>query len=242
MIKIWKNSKVAILVTLVIHVAFILFMSVSKMEVVEYIPKHITLIELDFSEEEKMEPEEKEIIEEEFLEQNDQSYKDLARDIADIRKKSRSSYSEAELEAELLKEIQDRNKEEVKKRVENGKGFDKTKFDLNETINKTKVKESTSLQAEGKVTVTCNVPNRKCYIQKKPTFVCEAGGKVYVEIKVDKIGRVKKATINNSKSTTTNQCLLKNALEYAKDHTKVKADLKGGNSSAGYIIYNFIKQ
>jgi len=218
------------------------------MEIKEYIPKTMALIELDFTEPEDIEKEEPKTLKEIIEQETNQDIKDLARDIADIRRKSNKNYSEAEVEAEVLQEILNRNKNEIQHRKEDGKYFDREKFDeenpKEKSIKSEKNNSAKSNQVTGNVTVTCNIANgkRKCYVKKKPTFKCKAGGKVYVEIKVDRIGRVKSANVNDLKSTTTNQCLIDNALFYAKNHTKAKADLKGGKSSKGYIIYNFIGQ
>ena len=53
---------------------------------------------------------------------------------------------------------------------------------------------------------------------------------------------MKQASVNSSKSNTTNECLIQNALDYAKNTTTVNSDLDGKATTDGYIIYNFVSQ
>ena len=115
---------------------------------------------------------------------------------------------------------------------------DESKSDKKDKEDKQK---SSKKYAGNNVTATCKVPGRGCKT-KKPTYRCNKGGRVHIEIKVDQIGYVKSASVNKSKSTTTDECLIEEALDYAKNTTKVDADISGNLAKSGYIIYNFIKQ
>jgi hypothetical protein len=239
-----KGSLIAILITLVIHVATLLYFNVSKLETKAYVIPNTAILELDFKDPEEIE---KIINPEEELQtpENNQTLKDLMKDIQDIRNKSYEEYSESKIDQEQLEAIEAENKKTVEELREKGiGGFDESKFDTSPPKEDDK-KEKTGSKKEnafaGKVTKECNVPGRECST-KTPAYICKGGGKVYIEINVDKIGRVKSAHVIPSKSSTSNECILNTALKFAKQTTRVSSDLKGSNSQKGYIIYNFISQ
>jgi len=188
-----KGSLIAILITLVIHVATLLYFNVSKLETKVYVIPNTAILELDFKDPEEIE----EMInpEEEIqTPENNQSLKDLMKDIQDIRNKSYKDYSESELEQKQLDAIEAENKKTIEELRENGvEGFDGSKFDTKpsktDDKKKNKVGEKENSFA-GKVTKECNVPGRECDT-KTPSYTCKGGGKVFIEIKVDKIGRVR---------------------------------------------------
>ncbi|MEN8927814.1 MAG: hypothetical protein ABF242_10780 [Flavobacteriales bacterium] len=240
--KIGKGSLFAILITLVIHIAMLLYFNVSTLKTTEvFIPNEV-LLELDFKTPEEIE----EIINPEpEIAQNNQSIKDLMSDIQDIRNQSYEDFSESEMDNEILKSIEAENKKSVEELRDNGiKGFDKSEFDSEpdkKEVDKDKNTDKKNNNFAGKVTKECNIPGRECSTGT-PSYQCAGGGKVYIDITVDKIGRVKSAKVNTSKSSTNSDCILNTALRFAKTTTKASSDLSGNNSQAGYIIYNFISQ
>lgn len=70
-----------------------------------------------------------------------------------------------------------------------------------------------------------------------PVYTCPSGGKVVINILVDDQGNVVDATPNKSSSTTTDECLVENALRYAR-RTKFNANLQK-DSQIGTITYLF---
>ena len=239
-----KGSLIAILITLVIHVAALLYFNISTLETKVYVIPDTAILELDFKDPEEIE---KIINPEEEIQtpENNQTLKDLMKDIQDIRNQSYEDYSESEIEQKQLEAVEAENKKSVEELREKGiEGFDPSKFETKPTKKDDK-KEKTESKKEnafaGKVTKECNVPGRECST-KTPAYICKGGGKVYVEINVDKIGRVKNARVISSKSTAESECILNTALKFAKKTTRVSSDLEGSNSQTGYIIYNFISQ
>ncbi|MEZ7902022.1 MAG: hypothetical protein QMC21_00725 [Flavobacteriales bacterium] len=239
-----KGSLIAILITLVIHVAALLYFNISTLETKVYVIPNTAILELDFKDPEEIE---KIINPEEEIQtpENNQTLKDLMKDIQDIRNQSYEDYSESEIEQKQLEAVEAENKKSVEELREKGiEGFDPSKFET-KTTKKDDKKEKTESKKEnafaGKVTKECNVPGRECST-KTPAYICKGGGKVYIEINVDKIGRVKNARVIPSKSTVKSECILNTALKFAKKTTRVSSDLEGSNSQTGYIIYNFISQ
>lgn len=74
-----------------------------------------------------------------------------------------------------------------------------------------------------------NIPN--------PVYTCDRAGKVVINIRVDSNGRVLETSVNKASSTTTNQCLTENALQYAAD--AVFSQLPGRDNQPGTITYEF---
>ncbi len=70
-----------------------------------------------------------------------------------------------------------------------------------------------------------------------PIYTCDTPGKIVVNITVNAQGRVISTSINKGSSSTTNECLTEQALEYASQ--AVFSSLAGRNSQPGTITYQF---
>src|SRR5680860_1213156 len=70
-----------------------------------------------------------------------------------------------------------------------------------------------------------------------PVYTCDRSGKIVVNISVNAEGRVTSKSVNKGSSSTTNECLADQALEYAAQ--AVFSRLPGRNSQPGTITYNF---
>jgi len=118
--------------------------------------------------------------------------------------------------------LRDKKKDEVKK-----------KSDGNKTSAVTSAKSggidhsSISFSLLGRSAV--DIPN--------PVYTCDRSGKIVVNISVNAEGRVTSTSVNKGSSSTTNECLTDQALEYAVQ--AVFSRLPGRNSQPGTITYNF---
>ena len=65
-------------------------------------------------------------------------------------------------------------------------------------------------------TVTYHLNDRDAVKIPNPVYTCDATGKVVINIEVTNLGSVSNAYFNKNASTTTNGCLVDQALEYAK--------------------------
>ncbi len=74
-----------------------------------------------------------------------------------------------------------------------------------------------------------NIPN--------PIYTCDREGKVVVNIAVNAQGRVLSTSINKSSSSTSNECLTEQAMQYASQ--ALFSSLPGRNSQPGTITYHF---
>ncbi|TBN03348.1 hypothetical protein EYD45_10100 [Hyunsoonleella flava] len=91
--------------------------------------------------------------------------------------------------------------------------------------------------ANTKSTVSYSLKNRDDIYIPIPVYLCEISGKIVVNITVNSEGDVIDAYTNTS-STSSNECLIEHALQYAKDARFSKDASKP--SQIGSITFNFI--
>lgn len=82
-----------------------------------------------------------------------------------------------------------------------------------------------------------SLKDRKMRNNPIPIYLCEVGGKIVVNIKVDHLGYVTSTAINTAASSSTNECLTDHALEYAAQ-AKFTRDAKKA-SQIGTITFYF---
>lgn len=85
--------------------------------------------------------------------------------------------------------------------------------------------------------ITFSLVGRSAVFIPNPIYTCDVAGKVVVNITVNSQGRVVSTSINKGSSTSSNECLIQNALDYAG--RAVFSDLAGRNSQPGTITYHF---
>lgn len=91
--------------------------------------------------------------------------------------------------------------------------------------------------ANTKSTMSYSLVNRTHYYLPTPVYLCENGGKIVVNIIVNASGDVIDAYVNSS-STSSNECLIEHALQYAEDAKFSKDASK--EKQIGSITFNFI--
>ncbi|QAA81858.1 hypothetical protein EI546_09055 [Aequorivita sp. H23M31] len=86
-------------------------------------------------------------------------------------------------------------------------------------------------------TISYRLLNRRDIYLPNPVYTCYGSGKIVINIEVDNLGKVKKATYNQNASSSSNQCLIDAATEYA-----LQAEFTSDASRAkqlGTITFNF---
>ncbi|MEW4923315.1 hypothetical protein [Algibacter sp. 2305UL17-15] len=86
-------------------------------------------------------------------------------------------------------------------------------------------------------TMSYSLVNRSHYYLPTPVYLCENGGKIVINITVNSNGDVIDAYVNTS-STSSNECLVEHALQYAED-AKFNKDASK-ERQIGSITFNFI--
>ncbi|MFD2586492.1 hypothetical protein ACFSQJ_06100 [Croceitalea marina] len=97
-------------------------------------------------------------------------------------------------------------------------------------------KEFTNNLAEKRTSISYSLVDRNAYDLPPPIYTCIEAGKVVINIQVDSNGYVTETSFNEKSSTTTNGCLVDNAMGYAE-----KAYFNSSNkaSQKGTITYLF---
>ena len=113
-------------------------------------------------------------------------------------------------------------KEAVKKRSDGDRSSEKTSTQKGGMDN-----SSITFSLIGRTAV--NIPN--------PIYTCDRAGKIVVNITVNAEGRVLTTSINRGSSSTTNECLTEQAMQYATQ--AVFSRMAARNSQPGTITYNF---
>jgi len=97
--------------------------------------------------------------------------------------------------------------------------------------------KSVGISSKKNSTVSYRLLNRSALDLPNPVYTCEGFGKILINIEVNETGRVIKATYNQNGSTTKNECLIDNALDYAKSAQFTYSAQKA--KQLGTITYNF---
>ncbi|WP_459209999.1 hypothetical protein [Aquimarina rhabdastrellae] len=84
--------------------------------------------------------------------------------------------------------------------------------------------------------ITYTLKDRQADDLPNPVYTCEGSGKIVVRIKVNQYGYVTSTKVNSKKSTTKNQCLIDNALLYAR---KARFSDAEKDEQLGFITYYF---
>ena len=99
------------------------------------------------------------------------------------------------------------------------------------------LKKQKSEQVNKKSTMHYSLVGRTHRFLPTPIYLCEEGGKIVISITVNEKGRVTKTYVNTS-STSSNECLIGHAMEYAQEATFSEDASK--KSQIGTITFYFI--
>jgi hypothetical protein len=86
-------------------------------------------------------------------------------------------------------------------------------------------------------TVSYSLVNRKAMRLPNPVYTCVTSGKIVINIVVSETGKILNARYNKASSTTSNECLIDAALDYAKRANFTT--FAGKKEQLGSITYNF---
>jgi hypothetical protein len=97
------------------------------------------------------------------------------------------------------------------------------------------------VKAEGNTTVRYELPPRIHEILEVPAYLCKGQGRVVIRITVDRNGRVGKAELDAAATTTTDACMVDNALSSAQQ-AKFNQSSDAPDPQRGTITYTFLAQ
>jgi len=193
-----------------------------------------------------------------FINQQDNELKSLVRNQNDNRSNSYEDYSQNQPSGDPYQRIKDfeqslfneaggeKERSKLRSEMEQRKQNQTNNSSLNKNTGKSE--PSTSNQYSGDVMVEFRLDGRTAFENnnwyvRNPGYTCGYGssGKVVVSIKVDKGGRVLEARFDSAKSNGANECMIEQAIRYAK---KSKFNVKDSAplQQTGIIIYKFLAQ
>lgn len=181
--------------------------------------------------------------------------KNISRDVNDDRPQSYSNWSAnksvADVEAEYKKLEQEmyaqsggaKTREEIRKQFEAQKKADmdaaKNKNNTSSAPNSGDTGYKGSVMADWQLEGRTPHQNNNWYV-RVPGYLCGKGsGHVMVRIKVNQNGNVIDATYSASESSGANQCMIDNAVKYAK---MSRFNYGSQSVQSGYILYTFVSQ
>ncbi|MBC2837924.1 hypothetical protein [Robiginitalea sp. SC105] len=98
-------------------------------------------------------------------------------------------------------------------------------------------KEYTNYLKDKRTSISYSLIDRNAYDLPPPIYTCIEGGKVVVNIEVDRSGYVVDASFNASSSSTSNGCLVENAIQYA---LRARFSSASREEQKGTITYLFV--
>ncbi len=97
------------------------------------------------------------------------------------------------------------------------------------------------VRSEGNTTVRYDLPPRIHEVLEIPAYLCKGQGRVVIRITVDRDGRVAKAELDASATTTSDACMLENAMASAQQ-ARFDRSASAPQPQRGTITYTFLSQ
>jgi hypothetical protein len=223
----------AILGTLIVHILIFVWLNIQNVSFYVIQPKEKILATLDFT-----------------TSENNLIIKDSKENSSNNKVKVTNAASNYGQEKEMTAS----QKKALAQRVINDvKNFEKKQFNDfgkdNPVIeNSKKVKENSdnkivnkSLKKTSNATAKYFCENRNMIIQKIPSYLCNETGTVRLNIKVNQKGEVIDCRVDNTTTNTSNECLIENAINYAKNW-KFNQNFSSTQRQVGWIEFIYLSQ
>lgn len=227
----------AILGTLIVHILIFVWLNIQNVSFYIIQPKEKVLATLDFtSPENNLNPKKSKenFTDNEIVVTNAASNYDQEKDMSASQKKA--------LEEKVIEDVK-----EFEKKQFNDFGKDNPIKD-NSPLENEKIKDNSisktvnkSLKKTSNATAKYFCENRNMILQKIPSYLCNQTGTVRLTIKVNPKGEVTDCKVDNSETSTSNQCLIENAINYAKNW-KFNQDFSSTQRQEGWIEFIYLSQ
>ena len=227
----------AILGTLIVHILIFVWLNIQNVSFYIIQPKEKVLATLDFTSlENNLIPEKSKenFTDNEIVVTNAASNYDQDKDMSASQKKA--------LAEKVIEDVK-----EFEKKQFNDFGKDNPVIDnspqKNEKIKDNSISKTVnkSLKKTSNATAKYFCENRNMILQKIPSYLCNETGTVRLTIKVNPKGEVTDCKVDNSKTNTFNQCLIENAINYAKNW-KFNQDFSSTQRQEGWIEFIYLSQ
>lgn len=148
--------------------------------------------------------------------------------------------AEAENQRQQIDESTQSKLDEMNQAIEKGgEDYDSRAAEVKKIKESLKGEESNfqDQNVERNTTLSYQLKDRRAIALPNPVYICEGHGKIVITIVVDSKGEIVDADYNSTLSTTTNQCLIDSALEYAR--RSIFSEETSKERQMGTISYNF---
>ena len=227
----------AILGTLIVHILIFVWLNIQNVSFYIIQPKEKVLATLDFTTPENnlIPKESKEIFSNnEVVVTNAASNYDQEKDMSASQKKAIAEKVIEDVKKFEKKQFNDFGKDNPvidNSYLKNEKIKDNS---ISKTVNK-------SLKKTSNATAKYFCENRNMILQKIPSYLCNQTGKVRLTIKVNTKGEVTDCKVDGSETNTSNQCLIENAINYAKNW-KFNQNFSSTQRQEGWIEFIYLSQ
>ncbi len=227
----------AILGTLIVHILIFVWLNIQNVSFYVIQPKEKVLATLDFTIQENnliAKDSKENFSNNEVVVTNAASDYNQEKDISDLQKKKL-----AEKVIEDVKEFEKKQFNDFGKDNPIINNSHKEKDQIKDNLDS--ITENKSIKKTSNATAKYFCENRNMILQKIPSYLCNQTGTVRLNIKVSPKGEVTDCRVDNSKTNTFDQCLLKNAVNYAKNW-KFNQDFSSSQRQEGWIEFIYLSQ
>lgn len=243
-----EKHKFGILGTIALHIVIFIWLNIQIVEYGVYEPKERVVVTLDYTNEEP----EQEQPEEVFDENGNLVPSNIMNVTANANQEKTTytdeNFSKTQADQDVWNELKQLEANEKNKINENRDTQEENPKENNEkTINQNLVKEdadkneNASYGADTKAITSYSLKGRKPLDDPAPSYKCKGQGVVVVDIKVNQKGEVILRTINEARTTTQNDCLRTEALNYSK-RWRFTQDFNDSMRKSGWIMFTYVAQ
>lgn len=227
----------AILGTLIVHILIFVWLNIQNVSFYIIQPKEKVLATLDFtSPENNLNPKKSKenFTDNEIVVTNAASNYDQEKDMSALQKKA--------LAEKVIEDVKEFEKKQFNDFGKDNPVIDNSPLE-NEKIKDNSISETAnkSLKKTSNATAKYFCENRNMILQKIPSYLCNQTGTVRLTIKVNPKGEVTDCKVDNSETNTSNQCLIENAINYAKNW-KFNQDFSSTQRQEGWIEFIYLSQ
>ena len=227
----------AILGTLIVHILIFVWLNIQNVSFYIIQPKEKVLATLDFTTPENNlipKKSKENFTDNEIVVTNAASNYDQEKDMSASQKKA--------LAEKVIEDVKEFEKKQFNDFGKDNPVIDNSPHE-NEKIKDNSISKtvSKSLKKTSNATAKYFCENRNMILQKIPSYLCNQTGTVRLTIKVNPKGEVTDCKVDNSETSTSNQCLIENAINYAKNW-KFNQDFSSTQRQGGWIEFIYLSQ
>ena len=227
----------AILGTLIVHILIFVWLNIQNVSFYIIQPKEKVLATLDFTTPENNlipKKSKENFTDNEIVVTNAASNYDQEKDMSASQKKA--------LAEKVIEDVKEFEKKQFNDFGKDNPVIDNSPHE-NEKIKDNSISKTVnkSLKKTSNATAKYFCENRNMILQKIPSYLCNQTGTVRLTIKVNPKGEVTDCKVDNSETNTSDQCLIENAKNYAKNW-KFNQDFSSTQRQEGWIEFIYLSQ